>query len=303
VDGGTTYTKQPVNAQLGSNAVHEVGAKPGVHTLHDFGNLSAHHPVPAGGVTRATAPGAIYWTLQTAAAAAAAGSGPVGRSIRAETGPATPTLSVKTKSTPIVFQGFPVPLQCDKGYGTCPIRLQGSGSVLAGDGTMLQSAIVYYGGSATAPEATSIVCLRSVDGLTWTYVGTIANATDYPASNEGPNGPSSFCYFSLLCSAFGVLDVPVHLCVRVFARRVFRFYFCSLSSSLLFTVPNSMHDREVAVRTPDRAVELSAEFLHPVRRPHKRAHLVELRFLSTSLGFALQSMIWRKLTSVLLWQW
>jgi len=77
-------------------------------------------------------------------------------------------------------------LGCDAKYSTCPLRLQGSGVVRFGDGTMLQSAIVYTK-SAPHEYATSVVCFRSTDGLHWNYTGTIANASDHPGSEEGPN--------------------------------------------------------------------------------------------------------------------
>jgi hypothetical protein len=89
--------------------------------------------------------------------------------------------------TQVTFRGLPAPIACDPSYGACPIRLQGSGTVQFGDGTLLQSAIVYYeGGAGQMKDATSVVAFRSADSLTWDYVGTIANATDYPWSEEGP---------------------------------------------------------------------------------------------------------------------
>ena len=68
---------------------------------------------------------------------------------------------------PVSFGGLPVPIHCDKSYGACPIRLQGSGLVRFGDGTLLQSAIVFYDGVPKFPRATSVVVFRNTDG-SWT---------------------------------------------------------------------------------------------------------------------------------------
>jgi len=52
-----------------------------------------------------------------------------------------------------------------------------------GDGTLLQSAIVFYDGVPKFPRASSVVVFRSTDGgWDWRYQGTVANATDYPFS-------------------------------------------------------------------------------------------------------------------------
>ena len=162
------YIPQPhiQHHPLASNIVPTLGEGA---ALHDFGNVSAHNSaLPAGGVTSVTSATATYWSLPPPAAPWAA---------------TPPAVSVETKHTPVVFRGLPVPVHCDGSYGTCPIRLQGSGAIVTGDGSLVQSAIVYYAGGTAA---TSIVCFRSNDGLQWDYTGTIANASDYPASEEGP---------------------------------------------------------------------------------------------------------------------
>ena len=68
----------------------------------------------------------------------------------------------------------------------CPFRLSGADLLALPDGSLLLSAIVYWGGEG--PSATSVIALRSTDGgSAWDYVGTIADAAAYPESQEGPN--------------------------------------------------------------------------------------------------------------------
>jgi hypothetical protein len=159
-DGGQSYAKPRPNApHIGSNLVRAPTGE-----LHDFGNVSAHRS--SGGP----------WTSVTSSVATFFSVGASG------------TVEAETRPTPVTFRGLPTPIACDPSYGTCPIRLQGSGSVTFGDGSLLQSAIVYYeGGVGNFTGATSIVCFRSTDSFNWDYVGTLANATDYPWSEEGPN--------------------------------------------------------------------------------------------------------------------
>ena len=89
--------------------------------MHDFGNVSAHRAQePAAGWTSLSSPASTSWALS-----------PDG------------TVTATATEQPIRFSGLPVPIHCDKSYGACPIRLQGSGLVRFGDGTMLQSAIVF----------------------------------------------------------------------------------------------------------------------------------------------------------------
>jgi hypothetical protein len=157
-DGGRTYREQPLGAApIASNLV------PGPSGPHDFGNISAHRSEP-GPWTALSSSSATVWSVEDG------------------------ELRSRTEHTSVSFSGLPVPIHCDKSYGTCPIRLQGSGLVRFGDGTLLQSAIVFYDGVPKFPRATSVVVFRSTDGG-WDlkYQGTVANATDYPFSQEGPN--------------------------------------------------------------------------------------------------------------------
>jgi hypothetical protein len=86
-------------------------------------------------------------------------------------------------STAIVFTGLPRAVTCSK--FACAIRLHGGAAATLSDGTYLYSAIVYWGGGLI--NATSIVAFSSSDGAVWNYVGTVADASDYPLSQEGPN--------------------------------------------------------------------------------------------------------------------
>ena len=100
--------------------------------VHDFGNVSAHRAQePAPGWTSLSSPASTSWALS-----------PDG------------TVTATATEQPIRFSGLPVPIHCDKSYGACPIRLQGSGLVRFGDGTMLQSAIVFYGAPRQPPSPT-----------------------------------------------------------------------------------------------------------------------------------------------------
>jgi hypothetical protein len=91
-------------------------------------------------------------------------------------------LVVTKNSTKVTFDGLPRPASCGK--FACPLRLQGCGSITSGDGSRLQSAIVWWGGDN---QSTSVVLFRSSDGFAWHYVSTIADALHFPWSQEGPN--------------------------------------------------------------------------------------------------------------------
>ena len=109
-DGGRSFvvaSSANNTVPLGTNVIRVPG---GLHPLaHDFGNVS--HALHS--------PGANYWE--------STGDG---------------TVRTWWQDTPVVFE-LPMHLGCDAKYSTCPLRLQGSGVVRFGDGTMLQSAIVY----------------------------------------------------------------------------------------------------------------------------------------------------------------
>lgn len=161
LDGGATYTKQPM---LGRVVPVVSNLVPGPSGPHDFGNISAHQSGPGPWTSLASAT-STTWRLD-----------------------AKGTLSTVTSSKAVTFSGLPVPIHCDPSYSTCAIRLQGSGIVAFGDGSLLQSAIVFYNGVPKFPRATSVVVFRSTDGgFDWRYQGCIANATDYAFSQEGPN--------------------------------------------------------------------------------------------------------------------
>ena len=84
------------------------------------------------------------------------------------------------------FYGLPHGNRCDE--FACSLRLQGTGHVTLPDGSELQTAIVWWGGNDAFPLATSIVVFRSVDGgWEWNYRATVANASQYLSSQEGPN--------------------------------------------------------------------------------------------------------------------
>jgi len=88
----------------------------------------------------------------------------------------------------ISFAELPHPVSCGMPPGGafgCPFRLEGGDTVVLADGSLLLSAIVYWGGSGV--EATSVVAFGSTETGIWTYRGTIADASAYPLSQEGPN--------------------------------------------------------------------------------------------------------------------
>jgi len=89
----------------------------------------------------------------------------------------------------ISVSGLPRAIYCGGGSARfgCPFRLNPGGDLVAlPDGALLLSAIVFWGGGVG--PATSVIALRSTDGGgMWVYAGTIADASAYPASQEGPN--------------------------------------------------------------------------------------------------------------------
>lgn len=89
----------------------------------------------------------------------------------------------------VSFTGIPRPVSCGGpppgGTFGCPFRLAGGDTVTLADGSLLLSAIVWWGGNGAS--ATSVLAFGSADGAAWTYLGTIADASAYPASQEGPN--------------------------------------------------------------------------------------------------------------------
>ena len=100
------------------------------------------------------------------------------------------------RNVTVSFQGLPQPATCGTAksvYG-CPFRTSGRGAVRLADGTLVMTAIVYWGGERANPNpklspfSTSVVAFRSADdGFTWDFVGTVLDAAHAPASEEGPN--------------------------------------------------------------------------------------------------------------------
>lgn len=75
-------------------------------------------------------------------------------------------VTAKTEPVPkgksLSFEGLPHGIRCE-GFA-CSLRLQGTGHVTLPDKGELQTAIIWWGGDAMFPQATSIVVFRSVDG-------------------------------------------------------------------------------------------------------------------------------------------
>ena len=67
------------------------------------------------------------------------------------------------------------------------LRFGGVDAIKLIDGSYLQSAIVYWGGNPNYAYSTSIVSFRSTDLQNWEFLSIIANASQYPQSEEGPN--------------------------------------------------------------------------------------------------------------------
>ena len=89
------------------------------------------------------------------------------------------------------FRGLPRPVISGK-FSSGGFRLGGSASArLSNSGALLATAIVTFAGQEhlTYPQATSVVLFRSTDGAgaRWDYVSTVADACDFPWSQEGPN--------------------------------------------------------------------------------------------------------------------
>eukprot|EP00045_Choanoeca_perplexa_P009292 m.88850 g.88850 ORF g.88850 m.88850 type:complete len:390 (-) comp14838_c0_seq1:31-1200(-) len=95
-------------------------------------------------------------------------------------------IAVVNRSKRILFKGLPANVSCAK--FSCPFRFGGAASATLHDGTVLQTAIITWGGNTHSPDATSIVIYRSKDqGYTFDFLSVVANASDIPSSEEGPN--------------------------------------------------------------------------------------------------------------------
>jgi hypothetical protein len=90
---------------------------------------------------------------------------------------------------PIRFVGLP-PIVTAK-FSVGGLRFGGASSVFLGDGgkhRYLASVIVTLASNgAAASGATSVLAMASADGKLWEYLAPIALASDFPASQEGPN--------------------------------------------------------------------------------------------------------------------
>ena len=87
------------------------------------------------------------------------------------------------------FAGLPHGIRCES--FACSLRLQGTSHVTLRDKSELQTAIVWWGGNSKYRQATSIVVFHSTDGWSWNFRGIVANASQYPTSQEGPNEHSA----------------------------------------------------------------------------------------------------------------
>ncbi len=87
------------------------------------------------------------------------------------------------------FAGLPKPIVSGR-FSKGGLRTGGTASLRAPDGSLLATMIVTFGGQERLkyPGATSIVVFRSTDeGVHWRFLSTLAEAKDFPWSQEGPN--------------------------------------------------------------------------------------------------------------------
>lgn len=166
-DSGRSWTELP--SFKGVKASEQVISANGGQQLHDFGTVTSVHD-RNGSFTNFSSTMATYFS-----------SSPFAASMH---------------RTAVEFRGLPQPATCGDArfaFG-CPFRLAG-GSVRLNDGTLVISAIVYWGpprgnpNPKLASEATSVVAFRATDGigLLWEYAGIIIDAHAASSSEEGPN--------------------------------------------------------------------------------------------------------------------
>jgi len=87
------------------------------------------------------------------------------------------------------FAGLPRASACGPAaaFG-CPFRLAGGDVAALPSGEFVYSAIVFWGApGAGGAVRSSLAAFASADGRNFSFRGTIADAADYPASEEGPN--------------------------------------------------------------------------------------------------------------------
>ena len=107
----------------------------------------------------------------------------------------TGSLVSETINATLSYLGLPHKVTCKQGLRTdgccgCPFRVGGHGSnnvVRLSDGSFLQTVNIFFTTHTTHQGPSSLVCYRSTDGKRWDFLSLIANATDFPDSEEGPN--------------------------------------------------------------------------------------------------------------------
>lgn len=162
LDGGRSWTKADPSVAL--DGIDMV--RPTANSLRDFGTA-----------TEVPNPNGLNWNFSSQTANMLALRGAVVMQTPANL------------PTHITFNDIPQPTTCYAKFGGCPFRLAGGSLVTLSDGvTLLYSTIVKFASQVPSKYSTSIVCFASVDGgVTWNYRSIIANSTQYPKSQEGPN--------------------------------------------------------------------------------------------------------------------
>lgn len=111
--------------------------------------------------------------------------------IRRATGvPEGATAQASCESHPVTFRGLPDPVYCNQTGWTADCFWSHSGSsVRLSDGLWLQTAAVPWLGGEFGPSASAsgVFVFRSMDSFQWDYLATVARASDFPKSGEGPN--------------------------------------------------------------------------------------------------------------------
>ena len=177
-DVGAGWARVPLAALLQQTFPSQCASP--CRSVRTFGVLSPLGPGEAATGFNFTGAGADYnqtgqQLVSAAPVDAGGGDGVVSR----------PTGAVTT------FSGLPKPVVSGKfTAGGARLARGGTASVRLADGSLLQTAIVTFSNQEhfRSPNATSIVMFRSIDeGLSWHFVATVADAADYPESEEGPN--------------------------------------------------------------------------------------------------------------------
>lgn len=93
----------------------------------------------------------------------------------------------------VSFRSLPVPLKCTAGGVTADCFWLHAGGTASlpqelGGGLVMTNCVPWLNGKFGAlREGAGVFVWHSVDGLAWEYRGTVAGATAYPTSGEGPN--------------------------------------------------------------------------------------------------------------------